>query len=295
MAQLYKFAIIRIADGARGEALNVGLAIFNGDRLDVRVAKRLDKLRALSAAIDAQHVREALGALPELDAQLASAGHSSPTERAKMLANLGPLKLSELGTFVAEDVGAYETRVASTLRHLVDPEPALPRVKRRSSRLLTQLKHAFRQEKVLAQKDENLDSHRIVPAFELDEGLVADLVLKNGATHVVETVDVSTEEVSTRRAISEIAVAALVLERARMKFGEDETRSRLVYNASSNIERAAQPSLDAAAHQGAELVNWASTDERARFIHSLASIAEPRRRARPRVRFDIPGGRGGFL
>jgi hypothetical protein len=128
---------------------------------------------------------------------------------------------------------------------------------------------------VLAQKDEDLSSHRIIQSFELDDGLVADLVLRNGAMHVVETVEASGGEESIRKAVAEVGVAALVLERARMKFGEKETKGRLVYSASPALERVARPSLEAAEHQGAQLVNWDSADDRAKFIHSLSMLATP--------------------
>jgi hypothetical protein len=62
-------------------------------------------------------------------------------------------------------------------------------------------------------------------------------------------------EDSLRKAISEIGVAALVLERARMKFGDDQTHAKLVYSASLLLEKIARPSLDAAAHQGTQLIN----------------------------------------
>jgi hypothetical protein len=293
MAQLYKFAVVRLApDDSRGESVNIGAIVFSPEGMDVRVSRRLEKVRALSAALDTDTLRELLDNLKGLDQHILNSGITDAEKRIETISRLGPLSLSQAGAFVADTPDAYESRVASLVKAMVDPEPALPRAKRKSSKLLTQLKSAFREERVLAKKDEDLDSHRIVPAYELDEGLVADLVLRNGAMHVVETVDASSDEVSFKKAVSDIAVAALVLERARMKFGEKRTRARLVYNASAALEKAAQPSLDAAAHQGAELINWASTDERLRFVHSLSSLATPLQRNR---RKHPQSSGGGFL
>src|SRR5262249_52532884 len=123
--------------------------------------------------------------------------------------------------------------------------------------------------------DEDLSSHRIVTAFELDDGLVADLVLRNGSMHVVETVDATSEDETARRAISEVAVSALVLERARMRFGKENTKGKLVYSATADLERIAKPSLEAVENQGAELVNWDSADDRTKFIHSMSILATP--------------------
>jgi hypothetical protein len=93
--------------------------------------------------------------------------------------------------------------------------------------------------------------------------------------HVIETVDATSDHGSLRKTVADIAVSALVLEQARMTFGERETKAQLVYDASAAMEKLATPSLDAAAHQGAELINWASHDERRSFLVRMAQLAEP--------------------
>jgi Protein of unknown function (DUF3037) len=276
MAHSYKFAIIRLApDDGRDERLNVGAIVFNDQSVDVRIPPKLDKVRALSAAADTVVLHELISSFADLDARFRDAGQDSVEARHSAVSAIGPLQLSALGTFAARDATAYEERIQAILKTMVLSEPALKKIRDKRSKLLKQVKTVFRQERVLAKKDEDLSSHRIVSSFELDEGLVADLVLRNGALHVVETVDASGDEGSLRKAISDVGIAALVLERARMKFGTDNVKGRLVYSASSSLERVARPSFDAAAHQGAELVNWASNDERNKFIHSMAMLATP--------------------
>ncbi|MEI9916617.1 MAG: hypothetical protein WDN29_13405 [Methylovirgula sp.] len=106
--------------------------------------------------------------------------------------------------------------------------------------MLTQMKQTFKRERILAKKNEDLSSHRLLANYELDEGIIADLVLKNGAMHVIETVDASSDLETARKAIAEIAVSALILERARMKFEGQELRGKLIYEANSNLERIAR-------------------------------------------------------
>jgi hypothetical protein len=280
MAHCYKFAIVRLApDETRDERINIGAVVMSETGLDVRISRRLERARALSAALDVGMLRDLIENLRGLDARLRDAG-TDEAGRFEMLSRIGPLTLSASGSFSAEDHAAYESRVESIFKAMVDPEPQLPRFREKRSKLLTQVKSVFKQERVLAKKDEKLDSHRIVSGFELDEGLVADFVLRNGALHVIETVDASGDEDTLRKAISEIAVAALILERARMKFGENETKARVVYSASSGLEKVAMPSLEAAKHQGAEITNWASAEDRLRFVHSLTSLATPLPRPR---------------
>lgn len=290
MAQCYKFAIVRLApDTVRDERVNVGAIVFSDDNLDVRVSKKLDKIRAISAAVDVGALRELVENLRGLDEQIRAVG-STFDARVKMLSRVGPVTLSPMGTFEANDAASYEARLEAILKSLVEPEPSARRTREKRSRLLTQVKDLFRRERVLAKKDETLEDHRIMPSFELDEGLVADFVLKNGSMHVVETVDASGDVESLSKAISAIAVSALVLERARMKYGKDETKARLVYSATASLERAAMPSLEAAHNQGAELTNWESLDDRMRFVHSLSSLATPApRKHRTRVVFGQNG------
>lgn len=287
MAASYKFSLIKLAPSdVRGEVLNIGVVVFGPDGLDVRVGRRLEKARSISAAIDNSELRSLLDNLRLIDGRLRDQGIDSVEGRLEKLAVMRPLGFSDVpGTFVAESPVAYEDRIATILKSMVDTEPMPAKIKQKRSRLLTQVKSSFRQERVLAKKDEGLSSHRIVPRFELDEGLTADLVLQNGAYHVIETVDATAEDDGRflRKTIGEIGIAALVLETARIKFGEKKTAARLVYAASPTLEKAARPSLEAAHHQGAMLVNWMSADERNRFVHELSSLASPvqRKKAKP--------------
>lgn len=276
MVRSHSFAVLRLSpSGARGERLNIGVLVFGEDGLEVRLAHRLDKVRAISSAVDQRTLRALASRLEQIDADGRLSGVDNPSARRKAIERVGPLSLSELGSFTSLNDIEYQYRLDSVLKALVEPEPAPKSFRPRKSKLLTELKAAFRLEKVLARRDENLLSHRIVSNLELAKGLVADLALRNGAMHVIETVDVSSDEVSPRKAVSDVAVAALVLEQARINYGDDFTRARLVYNATSAMEDLARPSLEAAAHQGTELVNWASGEDRNHFIDMILSLAVP--------------------
>jgi hypothetical protein len=96
--------------------------------------------------------------------------------------------------------------------------------------------------------------------------------------HIIETVDASKPDSSLRKIISDIAVSALTIEQARIVFGSEETNGKLVYQASSATEIAATPALEAAEHQGIELINWASRDAQIKFITTISSLAVPRER-----------------
>jgi hypothetical protein len=128
---------------------------------------------------------------------------------------------------------------------------------------------------VLAQRDEDLSAHRVVSNVELGTGLVADFVLKNGAMHVIETVDACSESATGIRAVKDVALSALTIEQARISYGEEQTVGRLIYSASSQAESLLTSALQAAEHQKIELINWASGDDRRRLLTTIASLADP--------------------
>lgn len=277
MSLCYKYAVAQFADGtARNERLNVALVIFRHNTLDVKVSRSIDKIRAMSFAVDLDLVRESIERLSDLDAYFVANGADSADARIENLREVAAVTLSPLGTFYAESDESYQRAVQSIFNKMVEPEPSLSYTsRRRPSKLLTSVKSAFATERVLARKGEDLSAHRIISNYKLAEGLPADLILKNGAMHIVQTVDGVENEGALRKFVSNVAVSALVFERARMTFGDVNTIPRLVYQASALLEASMKPSLDAAEHQGAHLVNWESRDDRTRFIVELSSLAEP--------------------
>ncbi|MEO1969262.1 MAG: DUF3037 domain-containing protein [Sphingomonadaceae bacterium] len=268
------YAIIQIGDDQRGERLNAGVAFFTDGGLDVRFPRRLEKLRALSSSLDLDKVRDSLFALSEYDQPAAKSG-ASVEDRIVHLSSLSAFHFSGISQFVAPSADAYESWARRLLSIFVEPEPAIPTKFKRRTRLTTSIKKAFRDQRILARRGEDLNAHRVIADFHIADGLSADFVLKNGAMHVIETVDASSDVITLRKAVSEIAISALVLEQARMTFGERKTQARLIYDASASIEKLASPSLEAAAHQGAKLINWASHDERRSLIVQLEHLAEP--------------------
>lgn len=277
MNHCFKYAIAQFqTDSLRNERLNLALVILHDDKLEVRLPKSLDKLRAISAALDLDLVREQLGNLPSLDQIIREQGTYAVSDRLRLLADFSAVQFSAPGDIFASNADLYSHHIEQLLTKLVEPERAPPGVlKHRSTRLLSDVKRMFKAERVLARKGEDLNAHRIVPNHKIAEGLAADLLLKNGSMHVVQTVDASSEDGSPRRAIHGIAVSALVFEHSRMTFGEERTQARLVYQATSSLERLISPSLYAAEHQGAFLVNWESRDDRNRFVIELSSLAQP--------------------
>ena len=276
MSRSYKYALVQFAaNRLRDERLNLALIIFRDSELDVRIPKSLEKIKAISAAVDVGVVRASVEQLSEVYSYICASGRVEPEDGVKELALLSALELSPLGEFFASSSHQYEVCARRLLATLVDPEPApSPPLRPRSSKLLSDVRSAFKAERILALKGESLENHRILTNYKIAEGLPADFLLKNGSMHVVQTVDASSIS-APKRTIQSIAMSALVFESAKMSFGERNTNSNLIYRASSEFEFLISPALDAAEHQGARLINWESRDDRVKFIVNISSLAEP--------------------
>lgn len=276
MDRCYSYVIARLpSHPARDERLNVAIVVFDEHQLEVKQARSLEKIRAISAAVNTEKLRETLDNLVKLDTFGQSQGCTNVQSRLDMLKSLTFLEFSSVSEFYARDFTSRAQQLELLRTKLVEPEPIERGSISKPTKLLRDVKSAFRNERVLARKGEDLDAHRLVSNYKVAEGLSAELILKNGSMHVIQTADAVISEASPRRMIASIAISALVFEQARMGFGDQNTRSRLIYRASGALENTISPSLEAAEHQGAKLINWESRDDRNRFIVELSSLAQP--------------------
>lgn len=288
MAETAKYAVVRLdAPASRGERLNVGLLVFQDSGLDIRLGRRLDKVKAISASLDIDILRQNIMELQHIDESFRADGHSSARIRYQYVCGLGLASLSSLSSFEYTSPYVYEDTIARLLESLVEPEPAIVRVKPKRSRLLSVIKMALKKERILGQPGDDLDYHQVIPEVKLAEGLVADFILKNGAMHVIETIDASSDDAPRLKTMKDIGLSALTLEQARIVFNNQKTNGRLVYDASPSVETLISPALKAIEHQGAELINWRSADDRLRFLVRLSELATPSipQRARSAHRF----------
>lgn len=287
MARCFKFSLLAMRVPApRDERLNVGVVIFGDSQLDVRILRSLRKISALSLAFNEEVVRAAALNLIDLDKQFSKDGNS-PEVRLEHLRAIAPFDFSPMAFFVAPTANAYEEEISTLLRTFVEPEPAAKQaIKGKVTALSAALKKSFRNDRILAAKGEDLSAHRVVTNVELATGLVADFVLKNGAMHVFETVDASSESSSIVSVAKNIGLAAITIEQARMCYSDTLTVARLVYQVNSQTESLITPALLAAEHQGVELVNWASTEDRLKLRTTVSSLAVPLPR-KQRGRFPL--------
>jgi len=192
MARTYDFAVLRLApDAARGEVVNVGLVIFKEDGVDVRVGDVLTRARAVYRDFGTEALDDTVAFMKE-----AGAVSLPAADRHRVLSRIGLFALGDLGYFTVSDTPneTYEDNVARLLEIFV----ATPRRKRaplRASRLMTEVRHMFREHKLLAAVGDAaaINEHKIVPEWPIPSHpiLKVDLALKNGIMRVAQVCDLS--------------------------------------------------------------------------------------------------------
>ncbi|MDO8296259.1 MAG: DUF3037 domain-containing protein [Caulobacter sp.] len=269
---MYEFAVLRLMpDIARGEAINIGLVVFRDNNLDVRVGPVLTRARLLYPEINDELLRKNVEILRRL-------GHVeiNATERHRVLANVGPLALGELGYFSVADSSpeTYESHVSRLLGLFVTPRRNVEQAEGRpNSRLVSSVRKAFRHERVLAAIGDAaaLDEHKIVPEWPLplSSTLKADLALKNGMMRVCEIVDISGASDSALPASLYEGVVTLD---AAQKSAHAVERV-FAYRVSSGKAKADEALRIAELH-ATRFVDWDSPVERDGFMHDWIVAAK---------------------
>jgi len=221
MGNIFNYSILRVVpDSGRGETINIGVVVFLDDRLDARILPSLNKLRAIDPNVNL----EAVYALPEELDRLA--GRGTAELRNQMLQQLPFVSTSGLGWFEIADQQAYEATIENIMRRLVMPPARAARRERAPSHLDRDLKKQFAKKNILGDKLDDVNHHRIVHHYPIsvDDNLYADFVLRNGAWHVTETLDLRAKPETVRGdKFKQAAVKAITLDRASKVLGNGFT------------------------------------------------------------------------
>lgn len=179
----------------RNERINVGIVLWKESGFEIYSDISTSRL----SAIDRNYPRIAV--FKEL---LAGTLGNSITEKlsdkklnkdsARMMLGflIKPLRAISGGVMFSED-GDFTDEIERTLDALVRPSKFSIKIKstRKSNRLESQFKHWLRASKIMGRTMDDLSKHRIVPQYpvSVDANVYADFAYKNGALHVIETLD----------------------------------------------------------------------------------------------------------
>ena len=261
MERFFKFAVIRgVPDARRGERVNVGLVIEGPDGLDVRLPETR-KLRTLTGhrwelVADAYAAQMKVAWAHRRDFSRLSEDPASTSE---------VFTLGASGTMRVYD-DDYEERIRSILKALVD-RPILSRSEKQD-RINTEISKVLKTASVLGQKDDNINTGRVIPKFVVSEekAVVADFAHRGmNKLKIVSTLDLR----GTKAAHAKACEKGAVLYFAQQRFGEEMTPIG-VYAVTKTEREARQSEIEVlSGFAGGNVYNWLDARERQRFQSAL--------------------------
>ena len=271
MDRFYKYSILRaVPDPRRGEIVNVGIAVFHDESVDVKLAPSLAKLVALDGSVDLEQFLDLPLAIGQWTARF-----DSVEDKFNALKHFGLVTLTDLGTFQTTDALTYDDHVQRLLKTLIIPRPRESAAVTAGNRITTALRQIFRGQDVLGRSIEDIGKHLVVPNFPIDpeENLYADFALRNGGMWVTETADFRAKSTGSLDKSRVASFAAITIDRAKKRFRR--THSFIVYAAKSDSEVMSQ--LNLMGDYADDLINLQSRKDLARYTQTILEAAGPNR------------------
>lgn len=269
----YPYTLLRVRPNTlRGESMNIGLVVFLDRSIIVRVEPDMARLRALDPNLPAlpiwHNLAEEIGAritpLPSREMQL------------MMLRDFfTPIRADErLGSIEVADHVEIEAHIERLMDRLVRRQAVTERLPRlhvpRASRLNGQLKHWFKSAHILSRNAADLSRSKVVENFPISAShdLYAEFALKNGAVHVVETLDLRHHGKINAFVQKEAAIKAITLDQARQMLGAEGKRIAVI---AADDYGAMRPAIGMLSGYADDVVTMASQADRQRFADFIAT------------------------
>ncbi|WP_007374672.1 DUF3037 domain-containing protein [Kosakonia radicincitans] len=263
----FSFSIIKlISDPIRAETINVGVLVETEHGLDIRLLKTEQKIKAVSENFNLSLIEDFTSEIEWL---------YDLTPDIKTLSKLfktGSIQLSEPGMFVLREQTAYDKKVELLMKEYVQPCFSSERTKQ-NKRIITELKQEFSRAGILGKTHDDLWNHRVVYNFPIaeDEGIYAELLLKNGAYHLTETLDLRGD--STKQKMGDSALKAITISKAKNVF-DGKVSSFVVYAANClSEEKAGLRQLNLIEGYADNVFNLLSEQDMAKYFDHMFTAA----------------------
>lgn len=264
----YKYSVIRITPNpVRAESINVGFVVTSSEGVaDVRVLESYTKIKALTN----DYSMEQLG---ELKDQLEKMLSCLSLEQVAAFFK-GSITLSSFGNFTAETKEEYDDEINKINRMYISPIRAGRRLPVTQKRIITELKDEFERFGMLGKNVNEIHDHKVVQGYPLSEaeGLYAELLLKNGAYHLTETLDFRSSNLKQK--LGDTAVKAITMNTAKTMW-RDDVNTFLVYAAEASQERTYAQQLNLIHGYSDKMYNLlSSSDMSLYFEHMLSAVGK---------------------
>ncbi|WP_273840314.1 DUF3037 domain-containing protein [Providencia rettgeri] len=262
----YYYSIIRLTpNSVRSESVNVGIAIQTPSGADVRVITSMAKINAITNDYKIDELQKLKTQIEDFMLngiklpQLASFYH-------------GAINLSSVGMFSVASVDEYESKINEINKLYITPEKSTKMTSVGQKRIITELKNHFHKYGILGKDISDIKNHKVVTKYPLseDEGLYAELLLKNGAYHLTETLDFRSDNIKQK--LGDTALKAVTMDKARAIW-DKEVNTFLVYAAESKHEKNHSTQLTLIDNYADRMFNLLSGDDMADYFDHMLNAA----------------------
>jgi hypothetical protein len=262
----YTYSIIRITpDPIRAETINVGILVYLEHGLDIRLLQNNQKLKAITESITLDKLEQFSDDLEWLSSLSADNSNLS-----KLLS--GSMHISEPGSFVLVNSVEYESKIDELMKTYVAPSFGKKKG-HQTKRIITELKEKFSKAGILGKNLSDIHNHRVVTNFPISEseGIYAELLLKNGAFHLTETLDLRID--NAKQKMGDSALKAITISKAQDEF-KGNVKSFVVYAAKNSIEeRAGVQQLKLVEGYADNVFNLLSNEDMAVYFEHMFTAA----------------------
>ncbi|MBT0725445.1 DUF3037 domain-containing protein [Rosenbergiella sp. S61] len=262
----YNYSIIRITPNpVRSESVNIGMVVVTPTGPDVRVLESVNKIRAISKEFGTNE-------LERLKSKLETLLSDRLTLAEAVNLFQGSINLSEIGTFNASNDFEYEEAVDKINFTFITPEKAKKKTVVSQKRIITELKSQFSRYGIMGKNIDDIYNHKVVQNYPLshDQGLYAELILKNGIYHLTETLDLRVADIKQKT--GESAFKAITMNAARNLWNK-EVNTILVYAADFSTERVNSQQLALASSYSDKTFNLLSNEDMGHYFNHMLSAA----------------------
>ncbi|HEB0856982.1 TPA: DUF3037 domain-containing protein [Citrobacter braakii] len=263
---IYNYSIIRITPNpVRAESINIGLIVSTPGGPDIRVLETFSKIKAITKSFSMENL-DALKSKMEflLTEKL------TLDEAVKFFQ--GSINLSEAGTFTANTPLEYESNVELINKTYITPEKSSKKEPISQKRIITELKNQFSHYGIMGKGFDDLNDHKVVQGYPLStqQGLYAELLLKNGAYHLTETLDFRTA--NSKQKVGDSAFKAITMSTAK-NILDGKVNALLVYAADLSQERMFSQQLALVNNYADKTFNLLSNEDMSHYFEHMLNAA----------------------
>ena len=252
MVRIFNYAVVQaIPDRRRGERVNIGIVVYGPEGVDLRVSETR-KLAALSAGSWDSEIDAYAYAVQTLDDPSLPA--KDRMDQITLIENR--LSSSSRGWFELRQGENYEKVVGEIVASLVTRHRTSRG--RDGSTVVAEISAELRGAEILAGRDDELHSGKVVRNYKIGDGLEADFAQLNGQFHVAAVLDLR----ANNPRLAQAALKAVVLDRAQAAAPNHKVQKIGVFAAAPARLSELHDNLAILRPYADELVNWEDESDR---------------------------------